>query len=272
VAIPAGLAPDQVVKEVTDLVVTQYNNFKNAIEETKEEIDEKLTKSSVKFQNKPIERQYEVNSEFLAINKKVLKALKHRNTKKAKKLLKDQRKALEDHEQDLLVADSSEYGWLTVAKIRDKKFLSSSLVKKIHQVDSLLAKAKAKNGSSTQGYAKAPVYQSQKPNYGAWQQQNGPWQLQNGQWQQQQNGAWQPRNYGPWAPQNGGVITKRQERKSPEEILHEVAKKTRAGNCSHCDGSGHWYRECPAFWTKVAESRVAWHGQGGGAVKKENEG
>lgn len=216
----------EVVAAVKNLVLQQYNTFKDVIEEHKEEVDDKFIKTSVKFQSKPIERQFEVNSEFLVLNRKIYRALKHQNLSKVKKLVKKQEEELVKHEQDLIIADESEFGWLTVAKIRDKKFLSSSLVKQINKVDALIAKAKSKNGQNSSGFARNQGQTPQRPT------------------------------------QNGGVVTKRAERKSPEEILHETAKRQRAGNCSFCSEAGHWYRECPAFWRKVSESRTAWQGQG----------
>ena len=47
------------------------------------------------------------------------------------------------------------------------------------------------------------------------------------------------------------------QKKSPEQILDEAVRQTRAGECSHCNEEGHFYRECPTFWDKVKESRKA---------------
>ena len=233
------------MNEVRDLVLEQYNTFREVIDEHKEEVEYKLNKSNIKFSSKPIEKQFEVNSGLLELNRKIYRALKHKNTSKAKKLIKEQEKALVRHEEDLIIADESEFGWLTVSKIRDKKFLKSSLVKQITKVDELIAKAKKRNGASSQGYTKA---------------QGQPFKSVAGQ-------------IGQFPPQfaQGQVVTKRPERKSPEEILHDIAKRTRAGNCSHCGESGHWFRECPVFWQKVGKSRATWQGHGSGGPSQDGE-
>jgi hypothetical protein len=53
-------------------------------------------------------------------------------------------------------------------------------------------------------------------------------------------------------------ITRRGDRRlTPEEALYQAGRQVRQGNCSHCKKEYHYYKECPAFWTKVQESRAA---------------
>ena len=52
----------------------------------------------------------------------------------------------------------------------------------------------------------------------------------------------------------GGTL---QQKRSPEQLLEEAVRQTRAGRCTHCTEEGHFYRECPSFWEKVKESRRA---------------
>ena len=45
------------------------------------------------------------------------------------------------------------------------------------------------------------------------------------------------------------------KKQGPEEALQFFQKRFRTGNCSHCGETGHFYKECAAFWTEVNESR-----------------
>ena len=200
--------------EMKNLVLNKFQEVSQTITEQKEELEEKVTKSSIKFAQKPLEKQFDVKRSILSLNLRVQKALK-KDYKKAKKLVREEEELLLEHEEDLLIADSSQHGWLTVSKIRDKKFLNSSLVKKIAQVDSLIEKSW--NGLDAQNSGRRQQYGSSQQ-YGGWQQ------------------------YGA----QGSVVMKRPEKKSsPEELLLSVAKTTRAGQCSFCLEPGHWYRKCP---------------------------
>ena len=211
------------------LMLEQFQEVNQTITDQKEELEEKFEKSTVKFAQKPLEKQFEINSNLLQTNHKIQKALRKKDFKKVKKLVKEQEEDLDKHEEDLLIADSSDHGWLTVSKIRDKKILNSSLVKKIHQVDALIEKAKNKNGGTSGANTRNPQSRQQFGSYGY------------------QQGS------------SGQVVMKRPEKKSsPEELLQSIAKTTRAGQCSFCLEPGHWYRECPGFWGKVKESRTAW--------------
>jgi len=203
--------------------VDELKKVNSAIKEHKEEVQEHLDKNNVKFRQKNLERQYQVNADLLRITHKAQRALKRKDLGKVKKQLAKLEDELINHEENLLIADESEFGWLTVSKIRDRKFLSSTLQKQITKVDAILARSKNNGPPVTGGAATFPARVGS---------QGGP-------------------------PQ--GVITRRpQQKSSPEELLADVAKRTRAGNCTFCGEPGHWYRECAPFWEKVKESRAAW--------------
>ena len=54
----------------------QFEEVSKTLAAQKEEFEEKLSKSTTKFAQKPIEKQYEVNTKLLARNNKIQKALK----------------------------------------------------------------------------------------------------------------------------------------------------------------------------------------------------
>jgi len=148
------------------------------------------------------------------LNRRALGALKRNNKAKAKKLLKELRDGLQEHEEDLLIADTSPNGWLAVAKVRGRSDIPEDLRKKLEKVDRELWRHRS--------------YGKPAKKFGGFQEEGG----------------------------GGDVRTRRPQQKlSPEEILHNAARQTRAGTCSHCRGENHFYRECPDFWKKVREAR-----------------
>ena len=140
---PSGAVvdPAQMFGEMKDVVLKHFEEVHQTLAAQKEEMEEKFKKSSVPFTQKPIEKQFEVNARILALNHKIQKALKNKDYKRVKKLVREQEEELNEHEENLLIAEHSQYGWLTVSKIRCKK-LDSSIMKKIEQVDALIDMAK----------------------------------------------------------------------------------------------------------------------------------
>ncbi len=61
--------------------------------------------------------------------------MNRRNTKRIKSTLKKLREKLEEHQQDLVIADTSPNGWLTVAKLRNRMLLPRDLRKKLEYMD-----------------------------------------------------------------------------------------------------------------------------------------
>jgi hypothetical protein len=201
--------------EVPKLIKAQQDFLVDLIAEHKKEIDSRLQSKLRRFASKPLEKQYEVNSNFKELVDKSLSALRKDNKKKAKTLLKKLRKGLKEHEEDLLIADTSPNGWLAVAKLRNKTYLPDDLRKKLDKIDKEIWRSKQHGGQQQKKFARVPGQGS-----GGNVRTNRPIQ-----------------------------------KLSPEELLFNASKQIRAGTCSHCKKENHFYRECPDFWTKVQESR-----------------
>ena len=112
--------PAQIFGEMKDVVLKHFEEVHQTLAAQKEEMEEKFKKSSVNFNQKPIERQFEVNARILALNHKIQKALKNKDYKRVKKLVREQEEELNEHEENLKIAEYSQHqhGWLTVSKIR----------------------------------------------------------------------------------------------------------------------------------------------------------
>jgi hypothetical protein len=204
------------VAEVPRLIKEQQDFLVELISEHKEEVDQRLQTKTRRFASKALERQFEVNGTFKEITLKSLAALKRGNKKRVKSLLKKLRDKLEEHEEDLIIADTSPNGWLAVSRIRGRKELPDKLRKKLDRVDRELWR--------NRGYGRV------EKKFGGVQGQGS-------------GGAVRTRRQ-----------DQRQQR-SPEELLYAAARQTRAGVCSHCRKENHFYRECPDFWRKVQEAR-----------------
>ena len=209
-----GATPPLSVEQVPKIIKAQQDFLVDLIAEHKQEVAGKLQARKRRFASRALERQFEVNEGFKELNRRALGALKRNNKAKAKKLLKELRDGLQEHEEDLLIADTSPNGWLAVAKVRGRSDIPEDLRKKLEKVDRELWRHRS--------------YGKPAKKFGGFQEEGG----------------------------GGDVRTRRPQQKlSPEEILHNAARQTRAGTCSHCRGENHFYRECPDFWKKVREAR-----------------
>jgi len=214
---PVDAAPPQIgVEEVPRLIKEQQDFLVDLISEHKQEVDLRLQTKARRFTSKPLERQFAVNANFKELTCKALAALKRGNKKKAKGILKRLREGITEHEEDLIIADTSPNGWLAVAKLRGRTELPEDLRKKLERVDKELWR--------TRGYGRVAKKPGQLP---------GP----------SGGGA------------GGEVRTVRPQQKSPEELLFNAARQVRAGVCAHCRKENHFYSECPDFWRKVQEAR-----------------
>jgi hypothetical protein len=203
------------VAEIKRIVENQQEFILDLISEHKAEVEEKLQVRSRRFSSRQIEKQFQVNSQFKDLAAKIQTAIAARDLKKAKEVTDALEEQLEEHEQDLVIADSSPHGWLAVARVRTAKELPKALRKKLAAVEKDLSQQKQRNGGAQRKFGK------------------------NTQQSHEGDGRKPERKY------------------SPEEAIFAAAKQIRTGSCTHCDKKGHFFRECPLFWTRVHESREA---------------
>ena len=212
----SGQSAEQISLE--GLLNKQQEHILDIIREHKEQVDE-LMPVTRSFKNKGIEKQFNFNNKLLVRLKKVKKLLKKSKVEKALSSVRDLLKVVEDHAEDLTVADSSRHGWLTVSLLRGESDLPTDLLKKVEKIDNRLDKTRPQRDE----------YRSRKSGQFA-------------QRLERQGGS-------------GGTQTWRQKNQGPEEALVSFSKTKRQGTCSHCTKSGHYYRECPDFWKCVNEGR-----------------
>jgi hypothetical protein len=112
-------------------------------------VEEKIANKSRRFASKQLEKQYQVNLGFKDLGIKIKKALKAKEWKKAKR-------AADEHEQDLIIADISPHGWLAVNKLRTSSDLPKEVRKKLAVVEKDLAAQKVKNGKTKGNFRQIP--------------------------------------------------------------------------------------------------------------------
>ena len=108
------------MEQVPKLIKEQQNFIVDLIAEHKQEVDSKLQARQRRFTSKALEKQYEVNGGFLELVQKSLAALKRDNRRKVKTTLKKLRDQVKQHQEDLVIADTSPNGWLAVARLRNR--------------------------------------------------------------------------------------------------------------------------------------------------------
>ena len=167
------------------------------------------------FRNKGLGKQYKNVQKTLASLNRVKKALKKKKIEKALDEVRDLIESVEEQGEDLLIADTSKHGWLTVFNLRGKKNLPSDLMKKIDKIDSKIDREK----SSKDGWKKRGGYKGDEEVGSAFRQ---------------------------------GLPRRRP---GPEETMQSLTKSRRQGQCSHCNEYGHFYKECSKFWQQVSEQR-----------------
>jgi hypothetical protein len=208
--------------KVTALVETQQEYVFNLIAEHKAEVEAKFQSRQRKFQSKQIEKQFEINTGFKEKAEKALVKIQGRALKQAEDLVSELIQDLERHAEDLVIADTSQYGWLMVSKVRAATELPKALRKRLEQVEKDLSAQKNKNAGTRRNFLKISGTSSEP-------------------------------------------VTRRADKRiTPEEALFAAGKQLRQGTCSHCKKELHYNKECPAFWTKVQESRQAKAKEDGG--------
>jgi len=211
------LRGEEPVVEIARLVKNQQEVLLDLLKDHKEEVDSKLQARTRKFGNRQLEKQYELNASFLELAQKIKLSVEARDGERAKLHVDELIKQLEQHEEDLLIADASPHGWLAVSKIRSTKELPKSLRKRLAAVDKQLSSQRGKeDGGAKRKFPAVPGTSQQNPLY-----------------------------------------RRMERRVSPEEALYAAARQVRPGTCSHCHKEFHYYRECPEFWAKVHSSREA---------------
>jgi hypothetical protein len=85
---------------------------------------------------------------FKELAVKIKKAPKAKEHKKAKRAAEELVEAIEEHEQDLIIADISPHGWLAVNKLQHSSDLPKDVRKKLAIVEKDLEAQKAKNGGN----------------------------------------------------------------------------------------------------------------------------
>jgi len=211
------LRGEEPVVEIARLVRGQQEVLLDLLKDHKEEVDTKLQARTRKFASKQLEKQYELNCSFLDLANKAQASVDGRDGERASLHLGELVKQLNQHEEDLLIADASPHGWLAVSKIRSTKELPKNLRKRLAAVDKQLSSQREKGDG---GFKKK------------FQQLPGP-------------------------SQQNPLFRRTDRRVSPEEAMFAAARQIRPGTCSHCHKELHYYRECPEFWAKVHASREA---------------
>jgi hypothetical protein len=127
-------------------VASQHEYLVELIKEHKTQVDKKLASKSRKFSSKQIEKQFQVNFTFKELTTKIQQAHAVKDYKKAEEAADELADKLEEHAQDLIIADSSPHGWMAVSKLRHSTELPKAVRKRLAAVEKELASKKTKNG------------------------------------------------------------------------------------------------------------------------------
>jgi hypothetical protein len=220
------------VKGQKSLLYEQEKSLSELFVDHKQEL-ESLVHQKRNFRQKPLQKQYEFNETVLSELYKVKKYLKKGDCTRSISLLKSTLEKLEEKSEDLQIADQSPFGWLAVSMVRKKTELPKDLQKRLEKVNKQLEfRTKVQRGGHY------------RPKYGRY------------QYQRDADGH----------DQQANVRVSRNERKSPQDYIQIFGKQKKTGICSHCEQYGHFYRECPAFWRQVQETRKE-NGSGSGTTK-----
>jgi hypothetical protein len=135
------------IKELQQYVDSQQDILVELLNDHKAKVDEKLSSKARRFSSKQLEKQYQVNQTFKDLVEKIREAHKAKEWKVAKRTADELAEGIEEHEQDLIIADISPHGWLAVNKLRNTSDLPKALRKRLTQVEKDLEAQKTKHGS-----------------------------------------------------------------------------------------------------------------------------
>jgi hypothetical protein len=180
----------------------------------REDVDELISTKTKKFRKPSIEKQHLFNSSMLQLLQRIKKEHKKQHFETAYNIIKEAISKLETQQSDLLIADQSKYGFLTVNLLHGNTELPSSIAKKVEKIEARLDKSHSEYGSNKKPYKNTEQ-------------------------------------------RTGGRFENQRRRQGPEQLLQQLQKNKREGKCSHCEGSGHFFRECPKFWQEVSDARTS---------------
>jgi len=207
------------VSEVEKLLARQQESLLDIVTNHRQEIDELVTpnQQNITFRKVGIGKQHSFNQGIISMVKKLKKYHKEDKYQKGKDLIKDILAKLEEQQTDLVIADSSKHSWLTVSVLRNKSNLPADIVKKVDKIENRLDRSRPQT----------------RQNHG----------------ETSTNTGHRYREY--------KVQTDRKPAKGPEALLAQLQGQRREGKCTHCHGTGHYWRECSHFWESVQKSRAA---------------
>jgi hypothetical protein len=138
--------PKRELKELRHIVENQQDFLVDLFNDHKAKVEEKLACKARRFSSKQLEKQYQVNLSFRDLVAKIQDAHQAKEWKLAKRTAEELADLLEEHEQDLIIADISPHGWLAVNKLRNTSDLPKALRKRLATVEKDLEAQKSKNG------------------------------------------------------------------------------------------------------------------------------
>jgi hypothetical protein len=157
-SVSGGLYREQEpVQKIQRIVESQQEFILELLSEHRAEVEEKLQQRSRRFGSRQIEKQYQINSQHKELVNKIQTSLHNNDTAKAKEQLQLLADQIEEHEQDLIIADSSPHGWLAVSKLRTSKELPKALRKRLVEVErDLNQQRQRRNGGPGKKFSRFP--------------------------------------------------------------------------------------------------------------------
>ena len=122
------------VSQVKELMNEQQNSLLEILGHHREDVDELISSKTKKFRKPAIEKQHLFNSSMLQLLQRIKKEHKKQHFESAYTIIKEAISKLENQQSDLLIADQSKYGFLTVNLLHGNTELPSSVAKKVEKI------------------------------------------------------------------------------------------------------------------------------------------